>query len=92
MDLIFTSDLGNPIDPKNLRKLWGGILKELNIPYRKMHSTRSTLVTECYEKEIDEPTTQKIIGHGPGSAITNKMYRKVRNRSFKDNMLKAIKN
>lgn len=90
--LIFTSDSGNPIDPKNLWEFWGRILRELNIPYRKMHSTRSTFVTECYEKDISEPITQKIIGHGPGSVITQRVYRKVRNRSFKESMLKAIQN
>lgn len=92
LDLIFTSELGNPIDPKNIWEFWGRILQELNIPYRKMHSTRSTFVTECYEKDISEPITQKIIGHGPGSAITERVYRKVRNRSFKETMLKAIQN
>lgn len=92
LHLIFTSELGNPIDPKNLWEFWGRVLKELKIPYRKMHSTRSTFVTECYEKDISEPVTQKIIGHGPGSAITGRVYRKVRNRSFKESMLKAIQN
>lgn len=90
--LIFTSELGNPIDPKNLWEFWGRILMEESIPYRRMHSTRSTFVTECYEKGIDEPTTQKIIGHGPGSKITSTVYRKVRNKDFKENMLKAIQN
>lgn len=92
LNLIFTSELGNPIDPKNLWEFWGRILKDLDIPYRKMHSTRATFVTECYEKDIPEPVTQRIIGHGPGSTITGIVYRKVRNRSFKESMLKAIKN
>lgn len=91
MNLIFTSDTGKPIDPKNFWEFWGRILSEQKIPYRKPHSTRSTFVTEMYEKGVDELTTQRIIGHSKDSKITRVVYTKDRNRTFKDRMLAALK-
>lgn len=92
MNLIFTTSSGEPIDSRNVIHFWKRLLKTLDIPYRKIHFSRHTFVTELYEKGVDEVTAQMIIGHRKGSKITKAIYTHARQNNVKDVLINLLGN
>jgi len=92
MNLIFTTDSGEPIDNRNLIRFWKRLLSSLDIPYRKMHFSRHTFVTTLHEKGVDEITAQNIIGHKKGSSITRVVYTHARQNNVKNVLIDILGN
>jgi integrase len=92
MNLVFTTDSGEPIDNRNLIRFWKRLLNSLDIPYRKLHFSRHTFVTSLHEKGVDEITAQNIIGHKKGSSITRAVYTHARQTKIKDVLIDVLGN
>ena len=63
LDFVFTTDLGNPIDPANDRKEWKALLKAAGVPYKKLHSARHTTATLMSGLGVDLITVRDLLGH-----------------------------
>ncbi|OAA91308.1 tyrosine-type recombinase/integrase [Clostridium coskatii] len=62
-DYVFCTELGLPIDPRNLRRSYERVLKNNNIPYKKFHSLRHTFATRLFENNVPLKTVQMLLGH-----------------------------
>lgn len=62
-NFVFATELGQPIDSRNLIKIYKKLLKENNIPYRKFHSIRHTYATRLFEQNVPPKTVQALMGH-----------------------------
>lgn len=62
-DYVFCTELGLPIDPRNLRRAYERVLKNNNIPYKKFHSLRHTFATRLFENDVPLKTVQMLLGH-----------------------------
>lgn len=70
-DYIFSTPLGTPIDPNNLRKMYVKILNKNNIPCKKFHSLRHTYATRLFEKDVPIKTVQMLLVHADISTTSN---------------------
>ena len=61
--LVFSSSEGTPIDPANDRKKWKSLLKDVGVPYRKLHSARHTTATLMFGNGVPLLTVSKVLGH-----------------------------
>lgn len=62
-DYVFCTELGLPIDPRNLRRSYERVLKNNDIPYKKFHSLRHTFATRLFENNVPLKTVQMLLGH-----------------------------
>lgn len=84
-DLIFTTDLGKPIDSRNLSRSFSETLKSIGIPHKKFHSLRHTYATRLFELDINAKTVSKLLGHS-NISITLDIYTHV----TEDEKLKSV--
>lgn len=61
-DLVFTTALGNPIDPRNDRRAWHALLVEAGVGPVKLHAARHTAATLMLLKGIDRHTVMELLG------------------------------
>lgn len=91
LDLLFTTEFGNPIDSRNLIRFWTNALKRLNIEHRTIHALRHTFISNCANNGMDKSILQAIVGHEQGSKITDYIYTHLDKDKVKESMLKFIK-
>jgi Phage integrase family len=60
--LVFTSRVGTPLEPDNLRRSWYEVRKVLDEPLR-LHDLRHTCVTLLLEAGVAPHIVQEIAGH-----------------------------
>ncbi len=60
--LVFTSRVGTPLEPDNLRRSWYEVRKVLDEPLR-LHDLRHTCVTLLLEAGVAPHVVQEIAGH-----------------------------
>ncbi|QAA30364.1 site-specific integrase [Clostridium manihotivorum] len=84
-DLVFATELGHPIDGRNLSRSFHRILNNANISDKKFHSLRHTYATRLFERGVSLKTVQKLLGHSK-LEITANIYTHV----HLDEKIKAV--
>ena len=62
-NLVFTTKTGNPLDPRNMQKVFHDILAKANIDKRKIHSLRHSFASRGLEQGIELKVMQELLGH-----------------------------
>lgn len=70
-DYVFTTELGNNIDSRNLRRAFQRVLKKAEVSYRKFHALRHTYATTLFEKGVPLKTVSELLGHSDISITAN---------------------
>jgi integrase len=61
--LVFCSELGQPIDPRNLTRKLDQLLQKAGVPRTNMHALRHTYATRLLEKNEHPKVVQELLGH-----------------------------
>jgi integrase len=69
--LVFCSELGQPIDPRNLSRKLDQLIKKAGLPSFGMHTLRHTFATRLHEKGVQAKTVADILGHSDTSTTQN---------------------
>jgi site-specific recombinase XerD len=62
-DLIFASDLGQPIDPRRDHEEWERVLQRAGLPDAALHAARHTAATLLVATGADISVVQEVLGH-----------------------------
>ncbi len=62
-NLVFTTKLGTPLDPRNMQRTFHNIRKKANIDYMSIHALRHTFASRGLENGIDLKVMQDLLGH-----------------------------
>jgi len=62
-DYMFCTEIGKPLDARNVRRAYERALKRVNIKYRKFHAIRHTYATRLFENGVPIKTVQSLLGH-----------------------------
>lgn len=61
--LVFCTEDGKPIDPRNFSRHFGRLLKTASLPHIRFHDARHTFATIMLELGENPKTVQEILGH-----------------------------
>ncbi len=61
--MVFTSGIGTPIEPDNLRRSWYRVRSVLPEPRPRLHDLRHTCVTLLLTEGVPPHIVQEIAGH-----------------------------
>lgn len=61
--LVFTNELGGPIEPRNLTRKFYKLVKAAGIPKANLHCLRHTFATRLLEMGVSPKVIQEILGH-----------------------------
>ncbi|ENK1244776.1 site-specific integrase [Clostridium botulinum] len=70
-DYVFTTEVGNTMNARNITKSYKRLLKKAKIPYKKFHSLRHTYATKLFEVNVPLKTVQMLLGHSDISITAN---------------------
>lgn len=62
-DLIFPSELGTPLDPRNLFRVFKNVLGQAGLPNIRFHDLRHTAATLMLQQGIHPKVVQERLGH-----------------------------
>lgn len=71
--LVFTTELGTPIDRHNDRRSWIALLKKAGVPAVRLHDGRHTAATLLLEQGVPARVVMEILGHA-STRITLDVY------------------
>lgn len=71
--LIFTTEIGTPIDRHNDRRAWKRLLAKSGVPEVRLHDGRHTAATLLLEQGVPARVVMEILGHA-SSRITLDVY------------------
>lgn len=71
--LVFTSTVGTPIEPDNLRRSWHTLRKAIGHPETRFHDLRHSCVTLLLDVGVPPHIVSKIVGHSDTS-VTMSIY------------------
>jgi integrase len=74
--LVFTTEAGTPIDPRNLNRWWNALLKKAELGPRRFHASRHTAATLLLDSGVPLEVVSAILGHAT-LAVTSDIYAKV---------------
>lgn len=63
VDLVFTTQVGTPLDPRNMQRTFHNIRKKANINKVSIHSLRHTFASRGLENGVDLKVMQELLGH-----------------------------
>lgn len=69
--LVFTTRTGRPIEPSNLTKEFGRVLKKAALPRVRFHDLRHTAATFLLAQGVDPRTIMETLGHSQISLTLN---------------------
>lgn len=69
--LVFPSERGTPIDPRNLLRQFKQILVEAELPEMRFHDLRHSCATTLIAKGVHPRVVQEILGHSQISTTMN---------------------
>jgi integrase len=72
-DLVFPSELGTPIEPRNLNRHFAGLRERAGLPKVRLHDLRHTVVSLLMELGVPPHVVQAIARHSDVK-ITLKIY------------------
>jgi integrase len=61
--MVFSTGIGTPIEPDNLRRSWYRVRKVLGDPPPRLHDLRHTCVTLLLSEGAPPHVVQQIVGH-----------------------------
>jgi integrase len=71
--LVFATPLGMPIDPSNLRRAWGRIVKAAGLGHLRFHDLRHAHATLMLQQGVHPKVVSERLGHS-GVGITLDIY------------------
>jgi integrase len=74
--LVFTTEVGTPIDPRNLNRWWNALLENAGLEARRFHASRHTAATLLLDSGVPLEVVSAILGHAT-LAVTSDIYAKV---------------
>jgi integrase len=69
--LVFTTDIGTPISPRNLIRLFKDKIKEAGLPDIRFHDLRHRVSSLLLEKKIHPKIVSELLGHSSVNLIFN---------------------
>ena len=61
--LVFVSTIGTPLDPRNVLRIWHGLLAEAGLERRAFHVSRHTAVSLLIAEGVPLKVIQEVVGH-----------------------------
>lgn len=68
---VFTTELGNTIDARNLLRIYKKLLEKADIKYKNFHAIRHTFATKLFERGVPLKTISELLGHSDISVTAN---------------------
>jgi len=68
---VFTTELGNTIDARNLIRAHKRLLKRAGVPYKNFHAIRHTYATKLFERGVPLKVVSELLGHADVSTTAN---------------------
>lgn len=62
-DVVFTSDVGSPVDPIGMSKRLARILSRAGLPRVRVHDLRHTAATLALQQGVNPKVVQEMLGH-----------------------------
>jgi integrase len=62
-DLIFSSTIGTPFEPRNLFRIYKELLKQASLPDIRFHDLRHTAATLMFKQGVHPKVVQERLGH-----------------------------
>ena len=62
-DLVFCTQMGTPLEPRNILRTYHRVLKKAGLATRGLHTLRHTFATRAIESGMDVRTLSEILGH-----------------------------
>lgn len=74
--LVFTTEVGTPLEPRNVNRQLTRLLADCGLPHVRMHDCRHTAATLLLAQGVPVNVVSKILGHA-NPTITLNVYAKV---------------
>ncbi|MCL6560780.1 MAG: site-specific integrase [Firmicutes bacterium] len=78
-DLVFCTEDGKPIWPRNFHRRYTKLLKKAGLPHKKFHALRHTFASLLLEEGEDLKNVQELLGHA-SIVVTGDIYTHVLER------------
>jgi integrase len=91
-DLVFASEIGDPIQPRRDWALWKELLRDARVRDARLHDARHTAATLLLQQGVDARVVMEILGHSQ-IGLTQNTYQHVvpvLARDAADKMAKAL--
>lgn len=62
-DLVFTTEIGTPINRHNLKRQYHAFLKAAGVPLARFHDLRHTTASLLFAEHMDSKQVQELLGH-----------------------------
>jgi len=69
--LVFTTNIGTPIEPRNLNRHFMNKMKEAGLPHIRFHDLRHTVASILLEKNIHPKIVSELLGHSSVNLTLN---------------------